>query len=150
MNDVMATVLALIAALSAATGHPVDAGRMPDRPAIVAPAPSSAGATNSSKSSGVEIEGTLASINGNTIIVNGQQVTLDAKTKVGGKLQAGATVQVEGTRQNGTILAKQVDVKKADAKSSITKSDDTGKDDKDVNDKDDKDVNDKDNKDKND
>ncbi|MEW5718508.1 MAG: DUF5666 domain-containing protein [Chloroflexota bacterium] len=135
MDSLIQTLVALVAALSVATGSPTTTGAAPDRPAIVVPVSSSAGsASPSSSTQSTEIKGTIQSINGNTIVVNGIEITLTSSTEIKGKLQVGATVQVEGAKQtNGVFLAKEVQVGGgSSASSDLSKKDDSspGADDK--------------------
>jgi hypothetical protein len=136
--------LAALVAFAAATGSPIDADKLPDRPVIVQPVPASAPVRNglpaasklnatqddSTKSNSinkvedVELKGTIQKVSGNTITVNGQSITIAPSTKVEGKLEVGATVRVEGMNQNGSFVAKEVNVTltSTGAKSSDDKS----------------------------
>jgi hypothetical protein len=143
MNQFLAQLMAALAALSAAIGTPVDAGKLPDRPAIVQSVPASSKGVistspnqpsdftkssddvnkvldNSSKSNQIEVAGTVASVQTNgsttTITIGGQTITVDSSTKVEGKLEVGAQVQVEATKQaSGDLVAFQIEVKTASA-----------------------------------
>ena len=143
MNQFLTDLLVFLTALGTAIGAPMDAKKMPDRPAIVQSAPASVPAKNvapaqnavpgtskddkttvpSVKTEDVHIAGAITSINGNTITVNGKTITVDAKTKVEGKLELGKVVQIEGVNQNGTMIAKEVKgTKPDDSKTSVTNS----------------------------
>lgn len=151
MNGLLAQLMAALAALTA-IGLPVEAKKMPDRPAIVQPLPASAKSVapasnpgkssvgsakarddsgksldNSSKANRIEITGAIKSIKNDgsatTIVVGNQIIIVDAKTKVTGKLDVGVKIQIEAIQQsNGSLLASTVEVKKADA--NVNPSDD--------------------------
>ena len=136
MNELIAQLLAALVALAAAVGSPIDAKKLPDRPAIVQPAPAAPkglvsttnskssddankALDNSSKLNRIEIQGAIVSVKTNgattTITVGDQSITVDAKTKVQGKLEVGAKVQIEAIKEaNGNLVASQVEVKKTD------------------------------------
>lgn len=146
MNQMLAALFGFLTAMSSATGGFADAKKMPDRPAIVQSVPASVSTKNAAplsvkadnkgndpaKSTGVELQGAITNINGNTITVNGVKITLDAKTKVEGKPQVGVLVRVEGINQNGNVIAKEIQVAKSNDSNTTTvkPSDDKSKDEK--------------------
>ncbi len=131
MDSIMQTLAALLVALGAASGSPVDTAKSSDRPAIVAPIP--AASQSNDKSNGAattEIKGTVTSFNGNVIVVDGVTITLDKNAQVNGVVKAGTTVEVEVIKQaNGTMIAREISVGASDKSkdkngSSVSSSDD--------------------------
>lgn len=111
MDGVMQALAALLAAVAAASGAPVDLGNSPDRPAIVAPVLAPDPSVKPGSGTTADINGTIQSVQGNVIIVNGVRVTLEKNTQVNGSLAQGAPVQVSGVKQtDGSVIARQVHV----------------------------------------
>ena len=115
MDGVIQALAALLAAVAAASGAPVDLGNSPDRPAIVAPVPAPDPSVKPGSGTIADINGTIQSVQGNVIVVNGVRVTLEKNTQVDGSLAQGAPVQVSGVRQtDGSVIARQVHVGSGD------------------------------------
>ena len=116
MDGFLKTLFALVAALNAATGAPVDVEDLPDRPAIVAPTirPNPvlfATGTPSPTSKTTEINGTISTIQGNLIIVSGQRITLVPGSEIKGELKVGAQVKGEiRVRADGGLEAGKLEV----------------------------------------
>ncbi|CAG0947566.1 hypothetical protein ANRL1_04276 [Anaerolineae bacterium] len=134
MDSIMQTLAALLVALGAASGSPVDTAKSSDRPAIVAPIPASSQSNDKSNNAATtEINGTVTSFNGNVIVVDGMTITLDKNAQVNGVLKAGAMVQIEGVKQaDGTMIAREISVGATDKSkdksgSSVSSSDDKNK-----------------------
>ena len=62
----------------------------------------------------IEVKGTVQSLQGNTIVVNGQRIVLDPGAQIRGTLDVGAAVQIEGTQVGNVMIARQIEVKGSD------------------------------------
>lgn len=113
MNVLLEFLLALLAALNVATGGPGDVDNLPDRPAIVAPTPIPAEATNTPESTAVEMDGLVLYVSAELVIVNGVSVHLNAPVEIKGQLEIGALVRVQGIQRGNVIAARQIDVLQA-------------------------------------
>ncbi len=118
MDGILRALFALIAALDAATGAPVDVDHLPDRPPIAAPTidlnpvvfatstPSGRGLPST-----VEIFGKISLIRNTSVVVNGHSIVLVPNTQIKGQLDVGASVKVEATkRADGELEAKKLEV----------------------------------------
>ena len=118
MDGFLRALLALIAALNAATGAPVDTDNMPDRPPIVAPTMERIPRTLPVATSAVPepaatttITGTISGIKSGLIVVNGKSITLTSSTQVKGQLKTGVSVSVVVRVQpDGTLEAEKLEV----------------------------------------
>ncbi len=73
----------------------------------------------------VEVKGTIEAIQGNTITVDGQKITLGPGVEIDGELKVGATVEIKGVQQpNGVIVAKEVEVKEDQADEDVEEDED--------------------------
>jgi outer membrane biosynthesis protein TonB len=112
-------LVALMAALNAATGAPVDVNNMPDRPPIMiptlAPLPTQAlgSAAPSNEAAGARtISGTITNIQEGFVFVNGVPVLLAPATQVNGQLRVGLDVQVQARlRADGVLEADTLDLR---------------------------------------
>jgi hypothetical protein len=98
VDGILRVLLAVFAALNAATGAPVNAEDLPDRPAIVAPTLDwnsvlFATITPLPATRTAEVDGIISTIRGDVLIVGGQRITLVANTQVNGELKVGAPLK---------------------------------------------------------
>ncbi len=118
MDQILHLVFALIAALNAATGAPVDVNHLPDRPPIVAPTAESNSiflATDTPAPTAALqttiITGTITTVQSNLIVVSGQSITIAPDAEIKGHLQVGAVVQVNAViHTDGSVDANTVQV----------------------------------------
>ncbi len=119
MDGFLRALFALIAALNAATGAPIDANNMPDRPPIIAPtmeriphtAPKATLATTQPIAATTTFTGTIASMQDGVIVVNGQSITLSSSTQIKGQLKTGASVSVVvKVQSDGALEAEKLEV----------------------------------------
>lgn len=112
MQALLQAVLALLAAAGIATGAPADNSFSPDRPSIVSPA---AAYQEESGPESYELKGTVETVKGNVIVVNGERIKIGPETKVEGDLREGAATRIEFYQQSdGTLIAKEIEVLGAD------------------------------------
>jgi hypothetical protein len=118
VDGLLRALFALIAALNAATGAPIDPNSMPDRPPIIAPTmermprslPVATLAANGPTVT-TAITGTITSVNGGVIVVNGQSITLGPSTQVKGQIEPGVSVKAQVRVQpDGTLEAENLEV----------------------------------------
>lgn len=116
MDGILRVLWAVFAALNVATGAPVDAENLPDRPAIVAPTINPnpvlfATITPLPAPSTAEVDGIISTIQDNIVIVNGQRITLVASTQVNGQLKVGAPLKAQvRVLTNGGLEADHLEV----------------------------------------
>ncbi len=119
MDGFLRALFALIAALNAATGAPIDANNMPDRPPIIAPtmeriprtSPKATLAATKPVAATTAITGTIASMKDGVIVVNGQSITLSASTQIKGQVKTGAAVTVVvKVQSDGALEAEKLEV----------------------------------------
>jgi Domain of unknown function (DUF5666) len=119
VDGFLRALFALIAALNAATGAPIDANNMPDRPPIIAPtmeriprtSPKATLAATEPVAATTAITGTIASMKDGVIVVNGQSITLSSSTQVKGEVKTGATVSVVvKVQSDGALEAETLEV----------------------------------------
>lgn len=116
MDGILRVLWAVFAALNVATGAPVDAENLPDRPAIVAPTINPnpvlfATITPLPAPSTAEVDGIISTIQDNIVIVNGQRITLVASTRVNGQLKVGAPLKAQvRVLTNGGLEADHLEV----------------------------------------
>jgi hypothetical protein len=107
----MKMIVALVAALNAATGAPVDVKSMPDRPPIMVPTLAPLPTLNPSAASPIEgavgttaISGIITNIQDGYVFVDGIPVQIGPDTQVKGQLRAGLDVHVQAKRRADGIL----------------------------------------------
>jgi hypothetical protein len=110
-------LFAVVAALNAATGAPLNAAGMPDHPPIMVPTlaplpiglPAATMPAESAKTTA--ISGTITNIQDGFVFVSGIPVSLGPETQVNGLLRAGSFVLVQATvRADGGLEAEKLDV----------------------------------------
>jgi Domain of unknown function (DUF5666) len=119
VDGFLRALFALIAALNAATGAPIDANNMPDRPPIVAPTmeriphklPVATSVATKPMVATTTITGTIASMKDGMIVVDGQSITLSSSTQITGSVKTGSPVRVQVKIQSdGTMEAETLEV----------------------------------------
>jgi hypothetical protein len=116
VDGLLRVLVAVVAALNAATGAPM--GGMPDRPPIMVPTlaplptlPPNAALTVEGEAKTTTFFGTITNIQDGFVFVNGVPVRLGPATLLKGQLRAGLDVQVQAKRRaDGFLEADELDL----------------------------------------
>ena len=126
MDGLLKALVAVVAALNAATGAPT--GGMPDRPPIMFPTLAPLPILQTDAALPVEgevktttISGTITNIQDGFVFVNGVPVRLGPATLLKGQLRAGLDVQVQAKRRaDGFLEADELDLEEKPGAPSMT------------------------------
>lgn len=118
MDGLLKLLLAFIAALDAATGAPVDANKMPDRPPITIPTlaplptlPLNSAVLSNETAGRKAISGTITNLQEGFVFVDGIPVLIGPATQINGQVRVGLNVQVQAIlRADGVLEANELDL----------------------------------------
>ncbi len=115
MENIVHTLVTLLAALLVAVGGPAHGVDSADRPAIVqAPVAPAADALKV-----YDTRGTIQDVRGSEIVVDGATFGIERETEIQGELRVGGKVDVEAKHaENGSSVALKIQVEKPDDSSS--------------------------------